>query len=134
MASFMFIAACCIAIAASMCIVVVLTLVLAVAALSVASRGDGRSTTGEALTPPLKHGAWVVHASFSADGTRIVTSCSDGLARVWDVSKVSGTLDELLSRAQMLSSHGLDGTTSLRPLPGLELSNTWQLVRGLRPP
>lgn len=92
------------------------------------------ATTGEALTPPLKHGAWVVHASFSPDGNRIVTSCSDGVARVWDVSKASGTLDELLARAQMLSSHGLDDTTSLRPLTNIELSNTWQRVRGLRQP
>jgi WD40 repeat protein len=92
------------------------------------------AATGEALTPPLRHGAWVVHAAFSPDGTRIVTSCSDGMARVWDASKASGTLDELLVRAQLLSSHALDGTTSLRPLTSAELSNAWQRVRGLPPP
>jgi WD40 repeat protein len=92
------------------------------------------ATTGEALTPPLRHGAWVVHAAFSPDGTRIVTSCSDGIARVWDVSKASGTLDDLVARAKMLSSHVLDGTTSLRPLTSVELSNAWWQVRGLPSP
>ncbi len=92
------------------------------------------AATGEAITPPLKHGAWVVQASFSPDGTRIVTSCSDGMARIWDVSKAVGTPKELLFRAQMLSSHRLDDTTSLRPLTRTELSDAWRQVRGLRSP
>jgi WD40 repeat protein len=44
--------------------------------------------TGLPVTPPLKHDAWISHASFSPDGRRIVTSSGDGTARVWDA--VSG--------------------------------------------
>ena len=34
---------------------------------------------------PLHHDDWVRAASFSADGARIVTACSDKTARIWDV-------------------------------------------------
>src|SRR5207247_1377556 len=43
-------------------------------------------TTGEAVTPPLKHGNDVTSASFSPDGRRVVTASWDNTARVWDVA------------------------------------------------
>jgi WD40 repeat protein len=39
---------------------------------------------GEPLLPPLEHEHEVTFASFSADGTRIVTASQDGTARLWN--------------------------------------------------
>jgi WD40 repeat protein/serine/threonine protein kinase len=43
-------------------------------------------TTGQPLTPPLKHDKIVYHASFSPDGKRVVTASVDNTARVWDAA------------------------------------------------
>jgi serine/threonine protein kinase/WD40 repeat protein len=40
--------------------------------------------TGENITPPMKHGFGILHATFSRDGRRVVTASSDFTARVWD--------------------------------------------------
>ncbi|MBI4510176.1 MAG: protein kinase [Deltaproteobacteria bacterium] len=40
----------------------------------------------EALRAVLPHGAKVWHVSFSPDGARVVTSCQDGKARIWEVA------------------------------------------------
>ncbi|NOS71010.1 MAG: protein kinase [Verrucomicrobia bacterium] len=40
--------------------------------------------SGQPLTEPLKHNAWVCTAQFSSDGNRIVTALIDGIARIWD--------------------------------------------------
>jgi len=42
------------------------------------------AVTGEAITPPLRHGHVVWKAAFSPDGLRVVTASHDGTARVWD--------------------------------------------------
>jgi WD40 repeat protein len=34
----------------------------------------------------LEHPATVLNAAFSEDGTRIVTACDDGFARIWDAT------------------------------------------------
>jgi WD40 repeat protein/serine/threonine protein kinase len=44
------------------------------------------AVTGEAVTPPLRHGHLVWKAAFSPDGRRVVTASHDGTARVWDAS------------------------------------------------
>jgi eukaryotic-like serine/threonine-protein kinase len=44
------------------------------------------AVTGEAITPPLRHGHIVWKAAFSPDGRRVVTASHDGTARVWDAS------------------------------------------------
>jgi WD40 repeat protein/serine/threonine protein kinase len=43
-------------------------------------------TTGQPVSPPMRHSATVGHASFSPDGRRVVTASSDGTARVWDAT------------------------------------------------
>jgi WD40 repeat protein/serine/threonine protein kinase len=40
--------------------------------------------TGEAVTPPLRHGGIVWKARFSPDGRRVVTASRDRTAQVWD--------------------------------------------------
>ena len=44
------------------------------------------AVTGEAITPPLRHGHIVWKAAFSPDGRRVVTASHDGTARMWDAS------------------------------------------------
>jgi WD40 repeat protein/serine/threonine protein kinase/tetratricopeptide (TPR) repeat protein len=45
------------------------------------------AATGELLpTPPLLHNGKVVNASFSPDGSRVLTLTPDGTARVWDIA------------------------------------------------
>jgi WD40 repeat protein/tetratricopeptide (TPR) repeat protein len=41
------------------------------------------AASGEAVTPPLRHGSGVGKASFSPDGSRVVTASLDATARVW---------------------------------------------------
>jgi WD40 repeat protein len=40
--------------------------------------------TGEALTPPLRHGSYVSKAVFSPDSRLLLTFSSDNTGRVWD--------------------------------------------------
>jgi WD40 repeat protein len=40
--------------------------------------------TGKEGLAPLKHPDWVFRTAFSGDGRYLVTSCRDGMARVWD--------------------------------------------------
>jgi WD40 repeat protein len=42
--------------------------------------------TGRLLIPPLMHSHRVYSAQFSRDGTRVVTTTSDGTARIWDTA------------------------------------------------
>jgi hypothetical protein len=59
-------------------------------------------------------------ASFSPDGTRVVTAGDDGTARVWDVNvRLAGSFDrELIAdAADALSGYFLDEHRGLLPLP-----------------
>jgi WD40 repeat protein len=44
------------------------------------------ASTGKPVTPPLAHHGDVHAATFSSDGTRVVTASRDGTARVWDAA------------------------------------------------
>ena len=41
--------------------------------------------SGKLLCPPLRHAGWVHALAFDPDGTRLLTVCEDGAARLWDV-------------------------------------------------
>lgn len=62
---------------------------------AIAARADGQNTgeaqvwdasTGRPILPPLAHSAPVFDASFSSDGTKIVTASEDQTAIVWDAA------------------------------------------------
>ena len=42
--------------------------------------------TGQAIGTPFAHPGEVTDAAFSADGKTIVSGCSDGNVRIWDVA------------------------------------------------
>ena len=44
------------------------------------------AATGKEVIPPLKHESFVLHASFSPDGQRVVTASYDQTARLWDAA------------------------------------------------
>jgi WD40 repeat protein/tetratricopeptide (TPR) repeat protein len=44
------------------------------------------ATTGKPVGPPLRHSSRVRYATFSPEGSRVVTASSDRTARVWDVA------------------------------------------------
>ena len=70
---------------------------------------DARS--GQPLTEPLKHEEPVSSASFSPDGTRVVTASSDKTARVWD-ARSGQPLTEPLKHEDAVNSASFspDGT------------------------
>jgi WD40 repeat protein len=53
--------------------------------------------SGNAVTPPLQHDE-VLHAVFSADGTRVLTASADRTARVWNAASGQPVVDPLEHR------------------------------------
>ncbi len=54
------------------------------------TRGKGQlwdATTGAQIGPPMEHPAGISTAAFSPDGRTVMTGCSDGLVRLWDVER-----------------------------------------------
>jgi dipeptidyl aminopeptidase/acylaminoacyl peptidase len=70
--------------------------------------------TGQPISAPLRHFGLVYTAAFSRDGTRLVTACGDGSARVWDLP-VTTTADGPLiaDAAEAVSGYRVGETGSL---------------------
>jgi len=67
--------------------------------------------SGHLLTSLLDHTGWVLSASFSPDGTRLVTASDDKTAKVWDVASGRLLLSLESHTGSVLSaSFSLDGT------------------------
>jgi WD40 repeat protein len=66
------------------------------------------------------HEGRVDSASFSADGTHVVTASEDGTARVWrvftDVNELVGTVRAGLSRCLSQAQRDASGLTSAQPV------------------
>ena len=81
--------------------------------------------TGQPLGEPLLHTASIHRASFSPDGSRVVTSCSDGTARVWELptpaeyQEIAAVTPAVLDWARALAGHEFndDGELQIIPLP-----------------
>ena len=54
--------------------------------------------SGSAVTPPMQHNDRVMHAVFSADGTRVLTASADRTARVWNAASGQPVTDPLEHR------------------------------------
>lgn len=71
--------------------------------------------SGQPLTPPLVHGQVVKSAFFGPDGDRIVTT-SGGKVQIWHLTSDVRQVKDLLSLAQVYSSHKIDNSGDLFPL------------------
>jgi tetratricopeptide (TPR) repeat protein len=58
------------------------------------------ATTGEPISPPLRHGDTVHQVWFSPDGQRLLTASADGTARVWNVPN-NASSDDLILLAEV---------------------------------
>jgi len=85
--------------------------------------------TGEPVSPPLLHGAFILWAGWSADGREILVNANDGKVRVWDMSPTDAPVAELAQQAELLAAHRLDSQIGMVPLTPDELKARWRKVR-----
>ncbi len=87
------------------------------------------STLGLPVGPPLVHPERITNVEISSDDTKVLTTCEDGVARVWDVARVN--------RESSLNPHWTSDLTSLRLNDQGEIevldANEWQKHRGNPP-
>jgi tetratricopeptide (TPR) repeat protein len=91
------------------------------------------ASTGQPLSPPLKHQGPVNDAAFSPDGRWVVTASQDGTARVWDVAPDERPKEDLLRLVQVLAGHRLDPTGAFAPLTTEEYRAAWQVLKAKYP-
>jgi tetratricopeptide (TPR) repeat protein len=75
----------------------------------------------------------VIHASFSPDGRRVVTTSTDHTARIWELVPDNRPAEDLLLLAQLLARHKIDSSGSLTALETATLSNAWERLRSKYP-
>ncbi|MBI1310195.1 protein kinase [bacterium] len=63
------------------------------------------TTTGELLSPPLRHGSAIHDVHFHPDGHRFVSGCDNGTVRIWSIPlPLAEPVDELRKQVQHLKS------------------------------
>jgi WD40 repeat protein len=82
------------------------------------------AATGASLTPPRKDN--VNHAEFAPGGRAVATAGEDGVARVWDVSASSGSIDELIHLAGAYAVRRLDEGGALVALTTEQFREDWR--------
>lgn len=81
--------------------------------------------TGEALSPPLRHPSGVFHATFSPDGTRVLSAGNDGSARLWRQQIEERPVGELRQFASLLSGLRSDPVLGVAPCETKLLREAW---------
>jgi tetratricopeptide (TPR) repeat protein len=88
------------------------------------------ASTGEPITPPLKHNGNVTQAAFSPDGSKVITVCVwhgyHGQVRVWDLPQDLRPTRDLRLQAQLLAGRRID------PVAGATAADP-QVLRGALP-
>ncbi len=79
------------------------------------------AATGKPLAPALQHDKIVPSATFSPDGTRVVTACDDGTAQVWDAATGKPLAPAL--------QHDKIVPPASRSLPRFSISPAWRAPR-----
>src|SRR5206468_3905618 len=88
-------------------------------------------TTGEPLTPPLRHAMPLTYAAFSSDSKRVLIAADFGAVRIWNLALDShATAEETLRRIQLQNSHQVSSSTG-RIVP-LDVATTQQQWKNLR--
>ena len=85
--------------------------------------------TGRPVGPPLDHPSPLLALHFAPDGRRLLTCCGDETARLWDApASVSGSVERVKLRLEVLTGKELDDTGNARPLEGPELEKRRKLL------
>jgi hypothetical protein len=88
------------------------------------------ATTGQPLTPPLRHLGWVTCVAFSPDADRLVTAgLFEGTARVWSLTPDPRPAADLTALAEVLAVQRLDPTTAEVPLAADDWRARWDDLR-----
>ena len=96
------------------------------------TRLEVRNTeTGEPLHPAVEAGATVVHASFSADGERILSGLADGTAQVWQCSPAGLRLLGSHRHPNRITATGLSASGRIVASVGLDaIGILWEARTG----
>jgi WD40 repeat protein len=100
--------------------------------LTVCNDGTARvweSATGEPVTPPLRAPGNLVAGAWDAGGHAVVTAAVDGTISIWDVSPVTGSVDSLQRRAEVISARHIVPDIGAVPLTMDELRARQDAVR-----
>jgi hypothetical protein len=111
----------------------------------IAGDGDGErvwdAATGQALTPPLRHGAPIAAALCGTDGGQVVTLGRGGTVCVWELPHPdaagglpspqealadSGSVDEIVAVARLLAAARINREQRREPLDDKALRDAWR--------
>ncbi len=82
------------------------------------------ASSGLPITVPILHPAVVTDARFLSDD-QMVTTCEDGLVRIWDLRPDERPINELKRLSRLYSGHRIDETDALSPLNTEECEEDW---------